>query len=420
MKYLIISILLFLFFIHPVFSTEYFVNNLTGNDNNNGSAPETPWKTIQKLESFNFKPGDVINFACGSVWQKASWESIFKIDKSGTAEKPIIFKAYGTGEKPTFINGGQVWNKGIQIDADFIILEGLRVINTGYCGFVLEKDSRYNIIRNCEVSNCGMGILCYGSDNLFTGNYIHDLKMIVDNEIPDTVRGGGDFGCVSFWLYGPDNEVSYNTSINNIGHSYDYITDGGFLEFYENSDGTYAHHNWIENGNGIAEGSMGTGKNITIAYNVFIENGGFFALHNNFEVRNLKFENNTCITRKGTLWNNMINLYPGSINSKEVIIRNNIFVLGGDASERITKNNNFTHTHNLYYLLDGAQLGELIPGEGEIVANPKFIDLDGKNLKLQQNSPAINAGIKLNYNSDFENMPVPVDNLPDLGAFEHN
>ncbi len=54
-----------------------------------------------------------------------------------------------------------------------------------------------------------------------------------------------------------------------------------------NSDGTYAHHNWVENGNGIAEGSNGTGKNITISYNVLIENGGFFALHtNNFTVDN--------------------------------------------------------------------------------------------------------------------------------------
>jgi len=34
-------------------------------------------------------------------------------------------------------------------------------------------------------------------------------------------------------LYGPNNEVSYNRSINNVGHSYDYKVDGGFLEFYE-------------------------------------------------------------------------------------------------------------------------------------------------------------------------------------------
>lgn len=304
------------------YSTEYFVNSISGKDSNPRTSISAPWKSLSKLESSNFQPGDIVNFARGSSWTKAAWESVFIIDNNGTKENPITFRAYyGEGENPTFSNGGQVWNKGIKISGSYIIIEELKVINTGYCGFEISKGANFNIIRKCEVENCGMGILTYGSNNLLTDNYIHNLKMIVDNETPDTQSGGGDFGCVSFWLYGPDNEISYNRCIDNIGHSFDYITDGGFIEFYENCNGTYAHHNWVENGNGIAEGSNGTGKNVRISYNVFIENGGFFALHtNNFAVDSFKFENNTCINKKGTLWNNMFNFYPGDNIAGKVII----------------------------------------------------------------------------------------------------
>ena len=402
------------------YSAEYFVNSISGQDSNNGTSSATPWKSLSRVESANLQPGDFVNFARGSSWIKAAWESVFVIDNNGTKDNPITFRAYGEGELPIFTNGGQVWNKGIKITGNYVVIENLKVINTGYCGFEISKNTSNNIIRKCEVENCGMGILCYGSNCLFTENYIHNLKMIVDNEIPDTQSGGGDFGCVSFWLYGPDNEISYNRCIDNIGHSYDYITDGGFIEFYEKCDGTYAHHNWVENGNGIAEGSNGTGKNVTISYNVFIENGGFFALHtNSFAVDSFKFENNTCITKKGTLWNNMFNFYPGDNIAGKVIARNNIFVLGGDADERVSKNNNFIHTNNIYYLLNGAQLGTFTLGQGEKTADPKFIDIENNDFRLQSGSPGIDAGIDLKHKTDFNNKSVPFGFAPDLGAFEY-
>lgn len=404
-----------------LFATEYFVNSILGNDSNTGISSSVPWKSLSKVESKTLQPGDIVNFARGSAWSKAAWETVFLIDDNGTQANPITFRAYGEGVLPTFSNGGQVWNKGIKITGDYIVIENLKVTNTGYGGFEIAKNADYNIIRNCEVSNCGMGILCYGSNNLFTRNYIHDLKMIVDNEIPDSQSGGGDFGCVSFWLYGPNNEVSYNRSINNVGHSFDYKVDGGFLEFYENCDGTYAHHNWVETGVGIAEASNGHGKNITIAYNVFIENIGFFAFHtNNFTLENFKFENNTCITRKGTQWNNMFGWWATDLTAGTVIIRNNIFVYGGDSQERVAKGNKFTHENNLYYLLNGAQLGDITLGKGEKTGNPLFVDEANKDFRLKAESLAKDAGANLGYNLDFSDKPVPSGNAPDLGAYEYD
>lgn len=407
-----LTILFFLFASWAqIYATEYFVSSINGNDSNAGTSSSLPWKSIAKVESKKFQPGDIVNFERGSTWSKAAWEYIFLIKDSGTATNPITFRAYGNGEKPTFSNGGQVWNKGIKITADYVIIEDLQLINTGYGGFELSKGADFNIIKKCEVSNCGMGILCYGSNNLFTENYIHDLKMIVDNEIPDTQNGGGDFGCVSFWLYGPKNEVSYNRSVNNRGHSYDYQYDGGFLEFYENCDSTYAHHNWVENGCGIMEASNGHADNVVVSYNVFIEHLGMFAPH--YTLKNFRFENNTCITCEGTTWNDMF------MNPTGMVIRNNIFVFGGKSSERIATNNNFTHTNNLYYLLDGAKLGSLVLSTGEKLGNPMFVDEANKDFKLKNGSPAIDAGIDLGHKTDYDGKDLFSGTAPDMGAFEY-
>ncbi len=373
----------------PLIGAEYFVNSISGKDSNPGTSSSAPWKSLAPVETKKLQPGDIVNFARGSSWSKSAWETVFLIDDNGAKEKPITFRAYGEGDLPTFSNGGQVWNKGIKITASYVIIENLKVINTGYCGFEISKNANNNIIRKCEVENCGMGILCYGTRNLFTENYIHDLKMIVDNEIPDTQSGGADFGCVAFWLYGPNNEISYNKVYKSRGHSYDYQFDGGFIEFYENCDSTYAHHNWSDIGNGIAEGSNGHGNNITIAYNVFIEHSGLFAIHSNFSITGM-------------------------------IIRNNIFVLGGKSSERVATTNNFTHTNNIYHLLNGAKLGSAVLSEREKLADPLFVDIENKDFRLQAGSPAIDSGKDLGYKIDFSNKTVPFGNAPDIGAFEYD
>lgn len=420
-------ILLFMFFFMAAMqqnkAVEYYVNSVSGSDSNSGTSTNEAWQTLAPVQAKAFQPGDVVNFARGSVWTKAAYEFIFIIDDNGTAENPITFKAYGTGNKPSFSNGGNRWNSGINITADYVIVEDILVTNTGYKGFNIASGADYNIIRNCEVSNTGVAFYVTGSNNLLTKNYIHDLIMVVDDtgsncSLPKTDPlwnrnpCDNDFGCVSFWLYGPNNEISYNRSINNRGHSYDYQYDGGFLEFYNNCDGTYAHHNWAEKGQGIIEASNGHGNNITVSHNVFIEHMGMFALHlSGFTISNFKFENNTCITREGTLWNNMFMTPNG------MIIRNNIFVLGGDASERVGNTNSFTHTNNLYYLLDGAQMGS-VSATDEKLADPKFVDMSSYKFELLAGSPAINAGIDLGYKLDYANRSIPVGGAFDIGAYE--
>ena len=76
--------------------TEYFVSN-SGDDNNPGTSPDRPWRTLDKVNSFKFKPGDVIRFECGGVWRGQL------IPQSGSPEGYITYTSYGEGSKPLLL-----------------------------------------------------------------------------------------------------------------------------------------------------------------------------------------------------------------------------------------------------------------------------------------------------------------------------
>jgi parallel beta-helix repeat protein len=111
-----------LFFANAFSSTYYLSNN--GNDSNNGLSPDSPLKTISKLNSVvrELLPGDAVYFERGGYFTGQ-----INISKSGTENNPIIFGAYGEGRNP--IISGAVPVKGwvrykeniFSADADTVI-----------------------------------------------------------------------------------------------------------------------------------------------------------------------------------------------------------------------------------------------------------------------------------------------------------
>ena len=61
----------------------------SGNDRNNGHK-ESPWKTIQKLNSIQLKPGDSVLFGAGQIFYGTI---IVDSIESGTSNNPIIFSS---------------------------------------------------------------------------------------------------------------------------------------------------------------------------------------------------------------------------------------------------------------------------------------------------------------------------------------
>ena len=76
---------------------KYFVNSL-GHDNDQGTRKK-PFKTIRKLESIHFEPGDSIFLQAGN-----SFNGTLKLTISGEQDRPVVLTSYGEGR--AIVNGG--------------------------------------------------------------------------------------------------------------------------------------------------------------------------------------------------------------------------------------------------------------------------------------------------------------------------
>lgn len=390
----------------------YYVDAMNGSDSNGGTSGSKPWKSIAKVNAFIFSPGDSICFKKGGTWTGQ-----LDIKHSGLKDKPITYTSYGIGTKPVIQNPGVQYGSAIAITADWIIVDGFLVRHAHEAGIAVKNGADYNIIRNNEATQTGMGVGVWGRRNHVLNNYCHDLTIIVN-----TPGGDDDYGAVGVWLFGSGNEVAYNKMLNCKAPSQDYGYDGGMVEFYGNVDSSYVHHNWGENCNGAFEVG-GKGETLTdnvIAYNVSINNllSGGFHIGGKFGVNLVRFrvENNVFVdlgTRDYT-----IGLWSGSASVTipvDVQYRNNIFYIPNH-KKAISQEGTF-HEYNLYFLGGKTDIGVAL-GKAEKIGNPLFVDLAKQNFHLQRNSIAIDAGTRLSHTKDYDGNVVPSGSATDMGAFE--
>ncbi|MBE6605860.1 MAG: S-layer homology domain-containing protein [Ruminococcaceae bacterium] len=74
--------------------TKYFVSSSSGNDSNDGLSPMSAWKSIDKVNSMNIKPGDGVFFKRGDT---------FRFVGTLSALSGVTYSAYGEGTKPLFL-----------------------------------------------------------------------------------------------------------------------------------------------------------------------------------------------------------------------------------------------------------------------------------------------------------------------------
>jgi hypothetical protein len=91
----------------------FYVDNVTGNDNNQGTARHQAWASLGKVNSITFKPGDRISFKAGTVYTGQ-----LKPKGSGKKGKPIIIDTYGVGPRP------RIDGKGLHLDT--VLLENVQ------------------------------------------------------------------------------------------------------------------------------------------------------------------------------------------------------------------------------------------------------------------------------------------------------
>ncbi len=133
----------------------YYLDSQKGNDNNNGTSPNFPWKTITKVSSKIFYPGDRILFKRGLMWNCSNPYDWLRIRGNGNITHPIIISAYGEGHRP-IINGKWIGKNGINIDGQYINVEHFEVKNANGHGIAINPPdgARYNDVYDCIVHDC--------------------------------------------------------------------------------------------------------------------------------------------------------------------------------------------------------------------------------------------------------------------------
>ncbi len=75
---------------------EYYVNH-SGDDGHSGTSPSQAWKTLSKVNQFEFSPGDVVRFERGGVWRGQL------VPRSGAKGGYVTYTSYGAGPKPQIL-----------------------------------------------------------------------------------------------------------------------------------------------------------------------------------------------------------------------------------------------------------------------------------------------------------------------------
>ena len=153
----------------PLLGMTYYIDASSGSDRSPGKSPDSPWKTLDKINATTFHPGDRILFKSGGSWTGQLWPK-----GSGTANHPITIDKYG-GDALPVINGA-----GLVEDA------------------VLLKNQEYWEVRNLEVTNTGTAPTLRRGVDVVAENvgelhhiYLQDLKVHdVNGSMKEKVNGG--------------------------------------------------------------------------------------------------------------------------------------------------------------------------------------------------------------------------------------
>jgi hypothetical protein len=297
---------------------------------------------------------------------------------------------------------------GIKADKE-ILLVGAVYANTG---------ADYLTVRNCEFNDCPIGINSNGQFGLFTKNYLHDSNRFLS---------GPGWGPIGILIGNAYNEISYNTCKDYLKVGGTWGADGGFIELDDRYFGNKVHHVKIHHNKSFS--NMGfleveaqvKGDSISVYYNLSDDFQQFVFFWGGKDSR---VENNTVIRTKPSL-NGAVNTVF-SVKNEGFIFTNNIFIVANGIQVLVTTAYNMgnygkvVHEHNLYYCADRSTAdpcGKTL-GKGEKIVNPMLVDINTGDYRPASGSPAIDTGANLGYTLDVDNNPVPVNLVPDIGAFE--
>jgi hypothetical protein len=382
---------------------DFFVSSSDGNDSDNGLTEGTAWATCAKVNAQSFSPGDVIAFKRGDTWT----EDPLRPPSSGSAGNPIIFGAYGVGNKPKFDANnsttfadfafGIVWISGkhhITLQ-DIEIINGARDLITVTPGPGGSPPGSNNItIRRCSLDTTGadwsmISVVNFqegtGGTSLAEG-LTHDI-LIEENTVANSgwngVRvNGGVTDCQILDNIIHDcahNGIDVKQSRDGLGERNKRFTITG-NQCYLNDTGIFT--------DSIADS--------TIDGNIMHDNTG--AAGEGYKVHGFTMTNLNLVIQRNIAYGNEVGFFIDSTIDSEFY---NNTGYGNGLGVFQSNNTGLDDENNLYYANTSP------PNEA---SNPLFVNPGAGDFRLGGGSPAIDAGV---------DVGLPFNgSAPDLGALE--
>lgn len=85
--------------------TDWFVDSVQGNDDNDGRSEAAAWRTLFRVNRADVKPGDRVLLKRGSTFRGQLR------CKNGEPDRPIVYSAYGEGDKPLLLGSVDLSDK---------------------------------------------------------------------------------------------------------------------------------------------------------------------------------------------------------------------------------------------------------------------------------------------------------------------
>ncbi len=145
----------------------YYVDSANGDDANTGTSVGKPWKTLDKVNSVVFQPGDKLLFKAG-----CSWTGQLRPHGSGAEGKPIVIDMYGIGEKPIFDGAG--------------IVDKEKTENDNVSTTFMLKNQQYIEVNNLHLTNVSEKVnfrraVFVTAENIGACNHIYLKNLAIDN-----------------------------------------------------------------------------------------------------------------------------------------------------------------------------------------------------------------------------------------------
>jgi hypothetical protein len=232
----------------------YYVCSSEGSDSNSGTGPDKPWKTLEKVNSSIFVPGDTILFRAGS-----EFSGQLRVNSSGTAAAPILFTSYGQGDQPV-INGatapGGAYQAAVFINnQSFIEMSGLEITN----------DRRISRSGVNDKEAYGIYLLNDG-DSVMEHFQFRDLVI---REVYAINTEGVDFNALQ--VAGIYFRSERNTVIGKEKHIRDVLVDSCYIT-RTGKFGIWSQHRGGDAG--VGNDSLNRNMNLVFRNNHFFETGG--------------------------------------------------------------------------------------------------------------------------------------------------